>query len=89
MKVSIWGTEGRINADRQEVQIYYRGDNAEQLKLTRGWNVRYTTELTEDVWFYLRGEEYSAQMDHFFQQIKILVVYLHNFPLPILTLMEY
>ncbi len=28
-----------------------------------GWNVRYTTELTEPVWFYLRGEEYSAQLD--------------------------
>ena len=28
-----------------------------------GWNVRYTTELTEPVGFYLRGEEYSAQID--------------------------
>ena len=31
----------------------------------RGWNVRYTTELTEPVAYYLRGEEYSAQIDHF------------------------
>ncbi len=30
-----------------------------------GWNVRYTTELTEPIWFYLRGEEYSAQLDAF------------------------
>ena len=30
-----------------------------------GWNVRYTTDLTEPVWFYLRGEEYSAQLDYF------------------------
>ena len=28
-----------------------------------GWNVRYTTELTEPVGFYLRGEEYSAQLE--------------------------
>lgn len=70
MKVSIWGTQGRINADRQEVQVYYRGENAEALGLVPGWNVRYTTELTDEVWFYLRGEEYSAQMDYFFQQIK-------------------
>lgn len=28
----------------------------------KGWNVQYTTELTEDPWFYLRGEEYSAQI---------------------------
>jgi hypothetical protein len=35
-----------------------------------GWNVRYTTDLTEAVWFYLRGEEYSAQIDYFVQSIK-------------------
>lgn len=70
MKVSVWGTKGRINADRQEVQVYYRGDEAEKLGMNPGWNVRYTTELTDEVWYYLRGEEYSAQMDFFFQQIK-------------------
>ena len=30
-----------------------------------GWNTRYTTELTRQSWFYLRGEEYSNQMDDF------------------------
>ena len=35
-----------------------------------GWNVRYTTELTEPVGFYLRGEEYSAQLDHFVRRIE-------------------
>ncbi len=35
-----------------------------------GWNVKYTTELTEPVWFYLRGEEYSAQVDTFFARIR-------------------
>ena len=34
-----------------------------------GWNVRYTTDLTPPVWFYLRGEEYSAQLDHFVQRV--------------------
>ena len=28
-----------------------------------GWNARYTTDLTAPVGFYLRGEEYSAQLD--------------------------
>jgi hypothetical protein len=32
--------------------------------------VRYTTELTEPVWFYLRGEEYSAQIDAFIQRAQ-------------------
>jgi len=35
-----------------------------------GWNVRYTTELTEPVFFYVRGEEYSAQLDHFVRCIS-------------------
>jgi scyllo-inositol 2-dehydrogenase (NADP+) len=69
MKVSIWGTEGRINADRQEIQIYCRGDRAVPLGLNSGWSVRHTTDLTQEVWYYLRGEEYSAQIDHFFARI--------------------
>ena len=36
----------------------------------RGWNVRYTTELTEPVSFYLRGEEYSAQLEAFAHRIS-------------------
>jgi hypothetical protein len=32
--------------------------------------VRYTTELTQPVWFYLRGEEYSAQLDYFMRCIE-------------------
>ena len=69
-KVTIWGTKGKIAADRQEVQIYLRDEPNEPLNLKKGWNTRYTTELTEEVWYYLRGEEYSAQIDHFIQGIK-------------------
>jgi predicted dehydrogenase len=70
LKVSLWGTNGRINADRQEVQVYIRDLPDPVENLTQGWNVRYTTELTRPVWFYVRGEEYSAQIDHFVQCIK-------------------
>ena len=34
----------------------------------KGWTIRYTTDLTDEVWFYLRGEEYSAQIDYFCAQ---------------------
>jgi predicted dehydrogenase len=70
VKVSIWGTNGRINVDRQELQIYIRSAPEPSEGLVSGWNVRYTTELTQPVWFYVRGEEYSAQIDHFVQCIK-------------------
>jgi len=69
-KISLWGNNGKISADRQEVQIYLRDGANDTLALNKGWNTRYTTELTDEVWYYLRGEEYSAQIDHFIQNIK-------------------
>jgi predicted dehydrogenase len=64
-RVSIWGTKGRIYADRQECQAYLSDAAEPPPGYARGWNVRYTTELTPPVWFYLRGEEYSAQVEAF------------------------
>lgn len=69
-KISIWGTAGWIYADRQECRIYLRGGARIPEGYQAGWNVRYTTELTEPVWFYLRGEEYSAQLDYFVRCIE-------------------
>ncbi len=64
-KISMTGTNGRLFADRQECQLYLR-EPAETLPdYHAGWNVRYTTDLTKEVEFYLRGEEYSAQIDDF------------------------
>jgi predicted dehydrogenase len=68
-KLTVWGTGGRINADRQEVQIYLR-DQPSEPGLVQGWNTRYTTDLTQPVDFYLRGEEYSAQLAHFVDCIE-------------------
>jgi predicted dehydrogenase len=69
-RVTVWGTAGRIVADRQECQVYLRHDAPRPPGYEPGWNVRYTTELTEPVWFYLRGEEYSAQINHFIERIE-------------------
>lgn len=69
-KITLWGEQGRIDANRQEIQIYLR-ENAKPVDgLTTGWNMRYTTDLSEPVWYYLRGEEYSAQIAHFVESIK-------------------
>ena len=65
VKITLWGTAGRIYADRQECQTYLRDSAQAPPGYTKGWNVRYTTELTQPVWFYVRGEEYSAQLDYF------------------------
>jgi len=69
-KITIWGTAGRITADRQECQVYLRDTATPPAGYQPGWNSRYTTDLTEPVWFYLRGEEYSAQLDYFVRCIE-------------------
>jgi predicted dehydrogenase len=69
-KLTVWGTHGRITADRQECQLYLREPSAALPGFDAGWTVRYTTELTDEVWFYLRGEEYSAQIDYFVKSIQ-------------------
>ncbi|GEP39791.1 hypothetical protein NPS01_34540 [Nocardioides psychrotolerans] len=69
-KITIWGTHGRINVDRQECQVYLRDDAAVPAGYEKGWNVHYTTGLTQEVDFYLRGEEYSAQLDAWIKRIE-------------------
>ncbi|GAA1996877.1 Gfo/Idh/MocA family oxidoreductase [Nakamurella flavida] len=69
-RITLWGTQGRIHADRQECQVYLREEATAPEGYEPGWNVRYTTELTDEVWFYLRGEEYSAQLDAFVKRVQ-------------------
>jgi len=63
------GTRGKLVVDRQELKLYLRGggrfDGYEE-----GWTTRYITDLQKPVDFYLRGEEYSAQIDAFVQAIE-------------------
>jgi predicted dehydrogenase len=69
-RVSVWGENGRLVADRQECGVYLRATRPELPGYDLGWTVRYTTDLTPEVAFYLRGEEYSAQIDHFVGAIR-------------------
>jgi scyllo-inositol 2-dehydrogenase (NADP+) len=71
MIISVWGSNGRVTANRQEMQTFLRSAQNAPEGYTDGWNVRYTTELTDEVLFYLRGEEYSAQIDHFVEAVKL------------------
>lgn len=63
--VTIWGTGGRIYADRQEVQAFLTGTSPIPTGYRTGWTTRNITELTPPVSYYLRGEEYSAQLEAF------------------------
>lgn len=69
-KVTLWGDAGRITVDRQECQVYLRDTATLPAGYEHGWNVRYTTELTQPTWFYLRGEEYSSELDYFISSVN-------------------
>ena len=64
-RISIWGTGGKIFADRQEIQVFLTGSAPIPEGYGAGWTVKYITELTPPVSFYLRGEEYTAQLEAF------------------------
>lgn len=61
--ITIIGTKGKIISDANELKVFYK--DAIPDGYSKGWNVKYITDLTEEVDFYLRGEEYSAQIDYF------------------------
>jgi predicted dehydrogenase len=66
--ITIIGTEGKIVSDANELKVYFKGENLPE-NYSKGWNVKYVTDLTEEVNFYLRGEEYSAQIDYFINAV--------------------
>lgn len=68
-EISIWGVNGRMVVDRQEIKTYIRDPDVSSVPVARGWSVRNITEITPEVDFYLRGEEYSKQIDHFVDAI--------------------
>lgn len=70
MQITFWGENGRMRIDRQEIQIYLRDERGASQNLQQGWNTHFTTGVTDCPWFYLRGEEYSSQIDHFVRCIK-------------------
>lgn len=68
-RVTLSGRGGKLVADRQELRVYL-AEARPDLGFEQGWNLRNITELTEPVWYYLRGEEYSAQIDYFVSAIE-------------------
>ena len=68
-QITILGKKGKIIVDATELKIFLKEDN-KALGLSKGWTIKDVTRLTENVNFYLRGEEYSSQIDYFIESIK-------------------
>jgi predicted dehydrogenase len=68
-QVTILAKKGKIIVNAQELKIYFCEDPVD-INFEKGWNMRWVTDLTPEVGFYLRGEEYSAQIEYFIKCIK-------------------
>jgi predicted dehydrogenase len=62
--LTVLGKKGKIICDASEIKIYLKEADLKE-KLAKGWTIKYITEFAIPVNFYLRGEEYSAQIDNF------------------------
>ena len=62
--LTIQGKKGKIVCDATEIKIFLKEPHVSE-KLDKGWTIKYITEFAIPVNFYLRGEEYSAQIDYF------------------------
>ena len=67
--LTILGSKGKIITDANELKVYFKSSETPS-GYTKGWNVKYITDLTEPVEFYLRGEEYSSQIDYFINAVE-------------------
>lgn len=67
--VRIEGTNGKLVVDRQELKVFLRAGSAFE-DYPESWSTRYITGLQKPVAFYLRGEEYSAQLASFVAAIQ-------------------
>lgn len=67
--ISVEGKNGKISCDATELKIYLKEPSKKE-GIEKGWTIKYITDFAIPVQFYLRGEEYSAQIDHFIDCIK-------------------
>lgn len=66
--IKIEGDGGKLEADATTLKVYVKEDKT-KYGLQKGWNFKYITEVTPQVDFNLRGEEYTAESAAFINGI--------------------
>jgi predicted dehydrogenase len=67
--LTVQGKNGKIICDATEIKIFLKEESKKE-GLDKGWTIKYITDFAIPVKYYLRGEEYSAQIDQFIDSIK-------------------
>lgn len=68
-KIEIFGSQGKILADQHGIKVYLK-KNMSKNNLREGWNTIYITDVFKPVPFYVRGNEFTAQLYHFIDCIQ-------------------
>lgn len=68
-KIELFGSQGKILADQHGIKIFMKNESLEN-KLRVGWNTIYITDVFKQVPFYVRGNEFTAQLYHFIECIN-------------------
>lgn len=63
-RIEIFGRKAKIIADLHAYKLFFR-NKPEFDGFTQGWNQRYITDFVEPVRFYVRGFEFTRQLDYF------------------------
>lgn len=63
-RMELLGRKGKIVADLHAYKVFTREDS-KCGQFTKGWNNRYVTDFVEPVRFYVRGYEFTRQLDYF------------------------
>ena len=67
--VKITGTGGKIVADKHAYKLYLKQADPNN-GFDAGWNTRYITDFAKSVRFYVRGNEFTRQLDYFIDCIE-------------------
>jgi predicted dehydrogenase len=60
----VLGRKGKIIADLRTLKVFFK-DAPESEEYSQGWNIKYYPSLTEPVRFFVRGFEFTRQLDYF------------------------
>jgi predicted dehydrogenase len=63
-RLEIFGRNGKIIADLHSYRLFLRASCSFN-GFSEGWNQRYVTDFFDPVQFYLRGYEFTRQLEHF------------------------
>ena len=67
--IKVFGTKGKIIADKHMYKLFLK-EEKEDLGFHKGWNTRYITDFAKSVRVYVRGNEFTRQLDYFVECIE-------------------